>query len=179
MQQFRDREWVKNQWEKSNFGDARLNKRIINLAEKILNNPSSGLPSQTKNWGELKGAYRFLSNKKVDHKKIQSKHYANVHNEAEKKEQPVLFIQDTTELDYSSHISKKGELGPIGDHRGTGIMLHSCLAIVPGDVVDVIGLAQQTPWIRTEHKGRKKTETKAERKKEIQKQCIGKKPCNQ
>lgn len=115
----------------------------------------------------------------MDHKKIQSNHYSDVRNEAETKEQPVLFVQDTTQLDYSSHISKKDELGPIGDYRGTRIKLHSCLAIVPGKMTEIIGLAHQTPWIRTEHKGRRQTETKAERKKERQSQCIGKKPCNQ
>lgn len=160
-----DKEWIKNQWETSNFGDIRLNKRIAKLTEKILANPHAGLPLQTQNWAELKGAYRFLGNSKVNHKEIQSAHYANVLDEATKKTQPVLFIQDATELDYSAHESKSEELGPLGDYKRIGAMLHNCLAIVPGSVIDVIGLAHQIPWIRADNAGRRKTETRAQRSK--------------
>jgi Transposase DNA-binding/Transposase DDE domain len=165
MHQFNDKKWLKNQWETSNFGDVRLNKRIVKLAEKILTNPHLGLPLQTQNWAELKGAYRFLSNNKVNHQEIQSQHYANVFEEAEKRKQPILYIQDTTELDFSSHESKKNELGPLGDYKRVGIMLHSCLAIVPGKMTSIIGLAHQIPWIRSDNAGRRKIETKAQRKK--------------
>jgi hypothetical protein len=165
MRQFNEKEWLKNQWETSNFGDTRLNKRIVKLAEKILTNPHLGLPLQTQNWAELKGAYRFLGNNKVNYKEIQSKHYMNVLDETKKKTQPILYIQDATELDFSSHESKKDELGPLGDYRRTGLMLHSCLAIIPGKITEIIGLAHQIPWIRDNNAGRKKTETKAQRRK--------------
>ena len=71
MQQFNEKEWLKNQWGTSKFGDTRLNKRIVKVAEKILTNPHLGLPLQTQNWAELKGAYRFLGNDKVNYKEIQ------------------------------------------------------------------------------------------------------------
>ena len=164
MQQFNEKEWLKNQWGTSKFGDTRLNKRIVKVAEKILTNPHLGLPLQTQNWAELKGAYRFLGNDKVNYKEIQSNHCVNSLDEAKKKTQPVLYIQDTTELDFSSHESKKNELGPIGDYRRTGMMLHSCLAIVPGKTTEIIGLAHQIPWIRADNPGRRKTETKAQRR---------------
>ena len=44
----------------------------------------------------------------------------------------VLFVQDTTELDYTHHPTKKG-LGPIGDGNGHGLLLHSTLRMVPDE----------------------------------------------
>ncbi len=60
----------------------------------------------------------------------------------------VLFIQDTTELDYT-HCKKVEGLGHIGDGKGRGIMLHNCLAVIPtpGNP-EILGLAGQIPWLR-------------------------------
>jgi hypothetical protein len=59
----------------------------------------------------------------------------------------VLFIQDTTELDYTSKKRTQG-LGHIGDGRGQGIMLHTCLAVVPRPLTpDILGIARQLPWM--------------------------------
>lgn len=61
----------------------------------------------------------------------------------------VLFIQDTTELDYT-HCKNVEGLGHIGDGKGRGIMLHNCLAVVPvpGNP-EILGLAGQIPWLRS------------------------------
>src|SRR5260221_14146957 len=54
------------------------------------------------------------------------------------------MVQDITELDYSSHTATEG-LGPIGDHRGRGLLVHNTLAIEPSSR-QVIGLAYQQVW---------------------------------
>jgi len=74
--------------------------------------------------------------------------------------QPVtLWVEDTTELDYTMHNSKTG-LGPIGDGKGRGLLMHSTIGIQP-DKRTVLGLGhvqvllrQATPkktvhWIRS------------------------------
>jgi hypothetical protein len=73
----------------------------------------------------------------------------------------VLFVQDTSELDYSRQSQTK-DLGHIGDSHGRGLMLSSCLAVIPtpGNA-EILGLAAQRVWRRTEI--RKGTETRAQR----------------
>jgi hypothetical protein len=51
----------------------------------------------------------------------------------------VLMVEDTTELDYTAHANMTG-LGPIGNGKGQGLLLHSTLAMVP-DTREVLGLA--------------------------------------
>jgi hypothetical protein len=58
---------------------------------------------------------------------------------ASKQHELVLFVEDTTELDYTAHASKTG-LGPIGDGKGRGLLMHSTLALVP-EGRQVLGLA--------------------------------------
>ena len=62
----------------------------------------------------------------------------------------MLFIQDTTEVDYTAHPHTRG-LGHIGDGRGRGFELHSCLAVRPAEPSPaVLGRAYQQPWTRQE-----------------------------
>src|SRR5436305_1546220 len=70
---------------------------------------------------------------------------------------------DTAGVDDPAHPHTSG-LGPIGDGRGRGVELQSCLAVRPADqepTPAVLGLAYQQPWTRPEvHHG---PETRAQR----------------
>ncbi len=148
--------WIMAQWGSSNFGDARINKRAQQLARDILNKPDLSLPQQTDNWAALKGGYRFLGNKKVTHQILQEVHYRNVMNASKESTNTVLYIQDKAVVDYSSKNGTKG-LGPIGNHKGQGIMIQSILAVeFDKKPTSVLGLAYQKAWIRTELSYRKK-----------------------
>ncbi len=69
----------------------------------------------------------------------------------------VLFLQDTTELDYSQRQDIKG-IGYIGNGKGRGIMVHSSLAVIPKpDNPEILGLAGQETWMGLEPKKEKKT----------------------
>lgn len=71
----------------------------------------------------------------------------------------VLFVQDTSELDYTRH-KKTQDLGHIGDGKGKGFLLHSCLAVIPTpDNPVVLGLAHQKLWRRFEVKDKSETRT--------------------
>ena len=61
----------------------------------------------------------------------------------------VLFIQDTLELDYTQYGSVKG-LGHIVSGKRRGIMLHSCLFVIPipGNP-QALGLVGQIPSMRS------------------------------
>jgi hypothetical protein len=74
----------------------------------------------------------------------------------------VLFVQDTSELDFTAHRQTKG-LGWIGNTGGRGFFLHSCLAVRPAAAPEILGLAAQQVWTR--HEIKKGTETRAARAK--------------
>lgn len=139
-------EWAVEQWGGADLGDERRTQRAVLLGTALAANPGGGLPKQTDQWGDLKAAYRLLSNDAVSHEALQKEHRAQVRQLALAQDR-VLFIQDTTELDYTKHNAVEG-LGPIGDHVGKGLLAHSCLAVTPKGVV--LGLAYQQVWARQE-----------------------------
>lgn len=109
-----DERWIKKQWSRSDLGDSRLNKRVLQIAGASLKRPDKSLPQRLQDWSSLKGAYRILSSKKVSHKKLQTEHYQNVIKEASRKRDYVLFIQDGSELIFNSHRFTFG-LGPTAE----------------------------------------------------------------
>ena len=160
------KEWVELQWQNSDLGDLRRTKRVINLAINMLEKPEDSLPCQLEEWKDLKAAYRFLNSESVSHEKLQTEHWKNVLAEAKNSKKTVLFIQDTSELDYSSKWSTKG-IGPIGNHRGKGIMMHTTLAVSYNkDNPVVLGLAFQHTWVRSEI-SYKKTESRSQKSKRL------------
>jgi hypothetical protein len=101
-------------------------------------------------WNEIRAAYRLFAEEDVTHSALIKPHTVATRDLAQNSPaNVVLFIQDTSELDYTQHRSVKG-LGHIGDGKGRGMMLHSCLAVIPipGNP-QVLGLAGQIPWMRS------------------------------
>jgi len=94
----------------------------------LLQAPAASLPKAKLSWGNLKVAYRLLNKEEVTHQALQEKHWAQVLDIAKDQSGPVLFIQDGSVLDYSSHQATTG-IGPIGNHEGSRINLRSCLAV--------------------------------------------------
>ncbi len=157
-------EWVRKTWTNVKLGDKRRNQRAIKLAEHLLQAPAVSLPQATLSWSDLKGAYRLLNEEDVTHQALQEKHWAQVFDSARNHLGPVLFIQDGSVLDYSNRKGTAG-LGPIGNHEGEGINLHSCLALSLGSKTPtILGLAYQTVWVRPE-KSKRGTESKTQRRK--------------
>jgi len=156
------KEWAEQQWGQAALGDERRTQRAVAIGQAIAANPDASLPEQMLSWGNLKAAYRLLSETDVSHRALSQPHWENTRRQAKGSDaEVVLFVQDTSELDYSRQSQTK-DLGHIGDSHGRGLMLHSCLAVIPtpGNA-EILGLAAQRVWRRTEI--RKGTETRAQR----------------
>jgi hypothetical protein len=97
---------------------------------------------------KLRGAYLLLNHKDVTLDKLSKPHWEKTRGKAGQ-QGVVLFLQDTTELDYTYHNHKTG-LGPIGDGRGRGLLLHTTLAAIPTDAPQILGLAHQKAVLRRE-----------------------------
>lgn len=157
-------DWIRKTWANANLGDRRRNHRAMQLANSLLQAPTVSLPRATLTWKDLKAAYRLLNEEDVTHQALQVSHWAQVFESAKNQSGPVLFIQDGSVLDYSNRDGTSG-LGPIGNHEGEGINLHSCLAISLGSKAPaILGLAYQKTWVRPE-KSKRGTESRSQRRK--------------
>jgi hypothetical protein len=73
-----------------------------------------------------------------------------------------LFVQDTSELDFTLHWALQGG-GRLND-RGYGFLMHSCLTVLPDTAnPEIVGLAYQSVWAR--EVWRRQTDTKVARQK--------------
>ena len=143
-------EWIEKQWPSRMFMDPRIHERTIFIAQACVRFPTSSIPERFESFGAVKGCYRFLNRKDMNHQKLQAGHYENVRQETIASNGKVLFIQDGCELLYNSHKWTTG-LGPTGDSCGNGLLFHSCLAVKFEDnQPKVIGLSAQEAWVREE-----------------------------
>lgn len=146
-------QWLYNQFSTINAGDARLQKRAVDIAIGCAKQPEESLAGRFSAWADLKAAYRFFSNSKITHQILQQPHYHQVLEKARCSEDLVLFIQDGSELLFNSHPWTQG-LGPTADSKGNGLMFHSCLVAKYHDSeeTEILGLGYQEAWVRPEEK---------------------------
>jgi hypothetical protein len=123
------------------------------VAADIANKPVGTLPPAFDSWAELKAAYRLLEEPEVTFERIIAPHWQNTRQACGRPGQ-YLMIEDTTSLDFSRRRNVQG-LGPIGDGGGTGLYVHSTLAVrVEGwtashePTMAVVGLLGQQCWVR-------------------------------
>jgi hypothetical protein len=119
--------WAQEEFAFADLGEPRLNKRLVKVATNLGANPGGTLPQAFADWAELKAAYRFFDNPRVDYQKVLQPHLERTRL-ACREPGEYLLIEDTTELDFSPHRKTRG-LGMIGDGKGRGFELHTALAV--------------------------------------------------
>jgi len=138
-------EWAVQQWASVELGDRRLTRRAVEIGGFMASHAEASLPNQMGSPAVLKAAYGLLNHPGVSLEALIAPHRQQTLQQAQA-EKVVLFVEDTTELDFTHHPSKTG-LGPIGDGRGRGLLLHSTLAITP-DTRTLLGLAHAQVVLR-------------------------------
>jgi hypothetical protein len=141
-------EWAEQQWKSVNLGDKRLNRRAVEIGKRMAANPEDSLPKQMQSSSELEAAYRLLNNRHVSMEDLLKPHCAQTLSAA-REQSVVLWVEDTTELDYSAHTSTTG-LGPVGNGIGQGLLLHSTLGILPNSRT-VLGLGHVQAVLREKY----------------------------
>jgi hypothetical protein len=137
-------------WACLNFGsvdlhDMRLNRRVVEMAGKMAVLADGSLPNQMGSPAALAGAYRLLNNDAVTLAALLRPHCEQT-LAAARATKLVLMAEDTSELDFTNHRAMEG-LGPIGDGKGRGILLHTTLAIIP-EGRQVLGVAHAQVVLR-------------------------------
>lgn len=126
------------------FNDNRLRNRLITIVDAFARQPEASVPQACGGASEAKAAYRFLDNQKVTPEAILAPHVKWTRERA-KECSVVLAVQDTTEIDLTSHPATQGT-GYLGSSHCRGILLHSVLAVSPTGVP--LGLLHQQMWTR-------------------------------
>jgi hypothetical protein len=141
-------QWAATQWGHSELGDLRRTRRAVKLGAAIAEQSAASLPKQTDSWGELKAAYRLLNEEEVTYERLSIPHWQATKRQTEVISEVVLFVRDTTELNFNSHEALQGR-GYIGDGSCYGFLIHTYLAVLP-DAYNpgIVGLAYQMVWAR-------------------------------
>jgi len=113
--------------------------------------PAGSVPQAAGSVVESQGIYRFWANPMVKASAILNSHGDGVRSRA-REHQTVLAIQDTTELNYSSHPQTQG-LGFINQTSQQGMKVHSCFVV--GSDGEPLGVVHQYCWSRKQAKGKR------------------------
>lgn len=140
-------QWAERQFGACDLDDDRRTRRAVAIGAAIVSQPSASFPQQMQSPAALKAAYRLFDGDQADvtYESLLEPHWQHTHYAAAH-EPLVLLIHDTTEVDFSHHPATQN-LGPIGDGRGRGFLLHSVLAVVP-QPRQLLGLLHHEPLLR-------------------------------
>ncbi len=138
-------DWVRRETEFTNMGDARLNKRLAEVIDRLSIQPNESIPSANDCWTETVGVYRLIDNNKSSFDSIMSGHRAATLNRAQ--EEPVVLIpQDTTFLNFATEAKKK-DMGTLRVKDSNQQLLHTSIAITPSRVN--LGVVDGSLWQRS------------------------------
>jgi hypothetical protein len=131
---------------KAPLGDVRRVRRLVLLADRMVQRPGQSLPVQVQDQAAYQGLLGLVRRPEVTHATVLQTHLDRTCALVRAHPNTVLIIHDTTELDLTSHKSLEA-LGQIGDGGGKGYECHNSLAI-DADTREILGLANQILHLR-------------------------------
>jgi hypothetical protein len=127
--------WAESEFGIVDFGDKRLSKRLLKIADSCANSPESSINQSCKDWHQTKAAYRFFQNDAVSESKILNSHITKTVARAQQYP-TILAIQDTSYISYKNHTKPIG-LGVIAarltskttNFEAHGLVMHTTFAV--------------------------------------------------
>jgi len=132
--------WAASELQFADLGDVRRNKRLVRLVEDLAAQPNASVPQASGDLAATQAAYDFWSSPHIKAEAIRQAHQSST-IERVKQHSIVIAIQDTTELNFSHHPSKKGtveENPPPGVKPVSWLLLTTLPVICFEDVVQVL-----------------------------------------
>ncbi|MDY3557384.1 transposase DNA-binding-containing protein [Gemmata sp. JC717] len=120
------------------LGDARVNRRIIDLADILVAREAESWSAAFANPADARALQRIVNRPQATHASVRATHTRVTLDRMARTEDVVLVLHDTTELDYSGRAIRG--LGPIGNGHGRGWECHNARAVVARTGA-VLGLA--------------------------------------
>jgi hypothetical protein len=140
--------WAAEELKTANLGDKRRNRRLIKIVEDLSAMPHASVTQAARDEAAVQGTYEFWGNVRVEAGEILAAHRDSTLSRMET-EQIVLALQDTTELDFSSHPCKLG-LGALSKKDAQGLKVHSVLCVSSMGVP--LGVLHQKVWAREKNR---------------------------
>ena len=135
--------WAAEEFAAVDFGDKRLNKRLVKVAMQWADKPSQSIPAAAGGWGDTAAAYRMLDNERCDWREVLDAHsQCTVQRMAALA--VVLCLTDTTELDFNGQTITG--LGPLSFEAQRGMYLHPTYAV--STEREPLGLLDAWMWAR-------------------------------
>jgi hypothetical protein len=125
---------IREEFEDADFGDERLNRRLVRLADALAEDPAESLP-QNLDDASLEAAYRFLNNESVSPAAILAPHVRETLRRIDGGH--VLAVHDTTQFGFRADGKRSG----LGHLRSTQrFFSHVTLAVRPGENREPLGV---------------------------------------
>lgn len=144
------------------LGDERRTNRLVMTADLLAARPLGSLPQRLIHPADLEGLYTLVRAEAVTHAAVLEPHRQQTLAAARACGGVVLWVSDTTELDYTGRKSLKN-LGPIGNGGGRGYLCHNTLGVRAADR-QILGLGSQILHKRARVPKREKLAAKRKRK---------------
>ena len=136
--------WAATELQFADLGDKRRNKRLVRLVEDLAAQPNASVPQASGDLAATQAAYEFWSSPHIKAQAIGEAHQKST-LERVKQHTIIIAIQDTTELNFSHHPSKKG-MGYLDNANSRGLKVHSVLCSSANGVP--LGVLHQQVWHR-------------------------------
>jgi hypothetical protein len=154
--------WLEEEILSSAFPDERLGKRFCRLTRQLASKLGQSIPLACQDWANVKAAYRFLSNPRVDEAAILAGHFGATRERVHATEGTILIVHDTTQFTYARESTQPigvlhrsyagyGKDGRPRLHTVGGVLMHSSLAMTTEGLP--LGLAAIKFWTRSAFKG--------------------------
>jgi transposase-like protein/transposase Tn5 family protein len=140
-------DWADLEFEQATVGDARLDKRLADMAADFAEQPGAAIPQACETKAKIKGAYSLIENDFVRPEAMLKGHYRATFDRLAR-EPLILAPSDTTCFNFS-HLPQAQGLGPIGTKghpKQRGLWLHSTQAFTPNGLP--LGLIAAQFWVR-------------------------------
>lgn len=137
---------IQNEFASITLGDRRRDERLLKFVARLAQSPRSSVRAACQGWDETVAGYRLLHSEHLDMQKLLGAHRQALMQRASQCEGDLLLLQDTTELDYSTHKALRGS-GPISDQSRRGFFLHNRL-LVAEEAGLVLGVCSAQTWAR-------------------------------
>ena len=121
--------WASEEMGTADFGDERLDARVITLLSALGNRPNLSIPAACAGRAEMKAAYRFFDNDKVSFDKVLEPHIGRT-VERLAQQQVALLVQDTSEIDLTRPEQEVTGVGTLDGVR-SGFLVHEMHAFTP------------------------------------------------
>jgi hypothetical protein len=111
------------------LGDKRLVKRLKVIVERMWQSPLASITAACRGFAEVVAASRFFHNEQVSQEQLLAPHRQATLLRVSQHSQ-VLYIQDTTELDFTAKKMLQGT-GPLSNLHRRGFFAHNELVVSP------------------------------------------------